>query len=300
MKIVVVWINHLNSLLLLLLLPTLSPAATIEGQWCDNGKPYACYPPVTNQSDHYVCTDSTTITQAGPKSLQWVVKETLHFYTDGLINGKTESKQVTTQFVNADESNANVFEHREDSDAASRSRKLIVRDDEINVVFNQIPHEPDAVTIHQQTSYKRCDTALNDKTYYTALVDCGGTGDYIAGVPEVIDNPLLWNPGNEPTKKYGSSCRLVSKCWGGGWAAYAASNNAGEGKQAFGASCGESSRHDAKAQAINTCRESGGTNCLLTVISGFDNGQTTSAVNINKGIKVETCNYGDCNIKAGN
>ncbi|MGD8566725.1 MAG: hypothetical protein PVJ39_01375 [Gammaproteobacteria bacterium] len=294
MKRKIVWISYLVPLSLL---PALGVTASLEGQWCENGKPYACYPPVTNQSDHYVCTDSTTITRVGPKSLQWVVNETLHFYTDGLINGKTKRKQIITRFDRTDDSNTNVFEHREESEAVSRSRKLIVRNDDINVIFNQIPHEEDAVKIHQQTTYNRCDAALKNKTYYTALVDCGGTGDYIAGVPEVVDNPLLWNPGNERTNNYNSSCRLVTKCWGGGWAAYAASNDAGEGKKAFGASCGESSRHDAKAQAINTCRESGGTNCLLSVISGFDNGQTTSAVNNNKGIKVETCNYGDCNIK---
>lgn len=294
---IVVWINHL---IVLSLLPAWGAAASIEGQWCENGKPYSCFPPVTNQSDHYVCTDSTVITQISPKTLQWTVRETVHFYTDGFINGKTESKQIVTRFVRADKSKANIFESREDSDAASRLRKLIVSDDEINAIFNQIPHQADAVKIHQQTTYKRCNAALNKTTYYTALVDCGGSGDYIAGVPEVIDNPLLWNPGNASTKQYGSSCRLVTKCWGGGWAAYAASNGAGEGKKAFGAACGESSRHDAKAQAINTCRESGGTNCLLTVISGFDNGQTSSTVNTNKGTKIETCNYGDCKITADN
>ena len=274
----------------------LAGAASIEGQWCENGKPYTCYPPVTNQSDAYICTDSTVITKADAKSLQWNVKETLHFYSDGFMNGKSKSRQYSRQFIRQADATGNIYKHGEKSDAATRSYKLVAKDDEIDLVFEQIPLESDATRIHQNTIYRRCDEKLNKETYYTALVDCSGFGDYIAGVPAVIEDPLQWD--SEDDEKHGATCRVAAKCWGGGWVAYAYSNESSQQSKAFGAACGSASRHDAKQQAINTCRESGGSNCLFTVVSGFDNGTTDSGNISHKGIKVESCSNGDCKILA--
>ncbi|MGD8641159.1 MAG: hypothetical protein PVG89_11060 [Gammaproteobacteria bacterium] len=275
-----------------LVFPPVGDTATITGQWCENGKPYTCYPPVSNSSNTYVCTDSTSITDVKPDSLQWIIKETVHYYTDGVINGKTETRQRKTRFIRRGDADSRVFEHREDVQDASRSRKLTIDDDKLDVVFNQLPSKPGAVKVHRQTTYRRCDETLNKETYYTALVDCGGSGDYIAAVPEVIEDPLLWNPGRD--LQYDDTCRVLAKCWGGGWAAYAISDDTGEGSQAFGAACGESSRHDAKAQAINTCRASGGRTCLFNVVSGYDDGSTNDNLSSQKGINTEYCNYGIC------
>ena len=119
-------------------------AASIEGQWCENGKPYTCYPPVTNQSDTYICTDSTVITKFSEKSLQWNVKETLHFYSDGFTNGKSKSRQYSRQFVHPADATGDIYEHREESDGSTRLYKLVTKDNEIDIVFEQIPNDSDA------------------------------------------------------------------------------------------------------------------------------------------------------------
>lgn len=279
--------------LFLFILATASAyGASIEGQWCENGRPYTCYPPVTNGSDRYVCTDSTSISIEKPDTINWVVKETLHFYAHGYMNGKSEARQYTRQFTRSADVRGNIYQHQETSRDAIRSYKLVVRDQSIDILFEQSPKAPDATRIHQLTGYRQCNEKLNQSAYYTALVDCGGSGDYIAGIPAVIEDPLQWE--TRLDRKRGASCRVAAKCWGGGWVAYARSSDDGQAGRAFGAACGGESRHDAKQQAINTCRQSGGTDCLATVVSGFDNGSSGARLVSHRGIKVETCRDGAC------
>ncbi|WP_455206765.1 hypothetical protein [Kaarinaea lacus] len=275
-----------------LILPFISYAASIEGKWCQDGQPYTCYPPVQHDADTYICTNSTTITNNTSGSLEWVVNQTLHYYTDGLTNGKTKDNQVRFKFTRSDDALQVIYKNTTEIADATQERSLVIGDDSLNLELLQIPDDKDAPQLNQKTVYARCDNDKLKYSYYTALIDCGGSGDFIAGVPAVVDNPLLWAPWDINNKS--GACRVAARCWGGGWVAFAYSKDNNDSNTAFGAACGGSSRHDAKQQAINTCKQSGGNNCLYQVLSGYDGGAVDGIDSANKGSKLESCYYGNC------
>ncbi|MCI0506222.1 MAG: DUF4189 domain-containing protein [Gammaproteobacteria bacterium] len=244
------------------------------------------------ESDTYICTDGTTIVNSTPESLEWVVNQTLHYYTNGLTNGQTKPEQVTLKFKRSGDAPQVIYKNTTEIDDATQERRLIVGDGNLNLEFQQIPNKKDAPRLNEKTAFTRCESEKIKHSFYTALIDCGGSGDYIAGVPAVVDNPLLW--AHWDVNRNGSACRVAARCWGGGWVAFAYSKDEEDANTAFGAACGGTSRQDAKQQAINTCKQSGGNNCLYQVISGYDDGAVDGIDSTNKGSKLESCYDGNC------
>lgn len=267
-------------------------AADITGKWCLNGEPYTCYPPIEHHGEAHACIESTAIKNANGQKFDWVIQQTMHYYTSGLANGGHKPMQVTYTFERTDNPSAKEFKHVEQTDEATRVRSIVVKNTELEMTFKQVPHSNKHTKQNQLLSYKRCSSDTNEHSFYTALVDCGGTGDYIAGVPAVIDNALLWDLGKS---KSGSSCRVAAKCWGGGWAAVAYSKGKSNSNgKAFGAACGGESRKTVIEQAIRSCQNSGGNNCFATVVSGHDSGISYNTNTDKKGNKVQLCSNGDC------
>lgn len=277
-----------------------SHAASIVGEWCENGGPYLCYPPIDNKKSEYVCTDSTSVTKANDELVVFVTKQTIHYYSDGFKNGKTRTKLVKNIFKRSDKNIADRYEMIDSEDDNEIHRELRLEDNLLQISFRKKSSSSEKPAVVGKINYQRCSDDLNKKTFYTALVDCGGSGDYIAGVPAVVNNPLIWDLGeNSSINK--SKCQVAARCWGGGWVAYAISEtDTDNDKAAFGAACGTENRHEAKQQAINSCRESGGTNCLSKVVSGYDTGSNELDDTAHKGSKVESCSYGNCQIISSN
>ena len=282
-------------ILLILALPAAGKADNLVGKWCEDGGPYTCYPPIQNKTDEYTCIESTTITKADANSIQWVINQTIHYYSDGLKNGKTKPEKITRIFQRNTSFPYPVYEHKASLDDYLQQWRLKISNQDLEIAFKQIAPSTQDILLHSKISYQRCTTESAKKQFYTALIDCGGSGDYIAGVPAVVNNPLLWDLGE--SKANSNSCQVAARCWGGGWVAFAYSEADEISKSAFGAACGGKSRHDAKQQAINSCRQSGGTNCFYEVVSGYDNGNDDLNDNIHKGSKVEFCSNGNCELQ---
>jgi len=285
-------IKQIISLTSMLTLTGVACAASIEGKWCQDGQPYTCYPPVQHDADTYICTNSTLVLNSTAESLEWVVSQTHHSYAGGITTGNAEPKQVRLKFKRNSDPLQKVYENSIEVDHASEVRRLLVKDDALLLEYTEIPDDPKAPRLNQKIRYARCDSEQNIHSFYTALVDCGGSGDYIAGVPAVVDNPLLWSQWENFSKN--THCRIAARCWGGGWVAFAYSKDDNDDNTAFGAACGGESRHDAKQQAINTCKQSGGSNCLYQVLSAFDGGAVDGIDGTNKGSKLESCYFGNC------
>jgi hypothetical protein len=247
---------------------------------------------VQYEAGTYICTDSISIVNSNTGSLEWVINQTLHYYTNGLTNGQTKSEQVTLKFKRTGDTSRVIYKNTSENSNATQERRLLVGDGAINLEFQQIPRNKNTPRLNQKTAYARCDIEKNKHDFYTALIDCGGSGDYIAGVPAVVNNPLLW--AHWDVSKKGGACRVAARCWGGGWVAFAYSKDHDNPNTAFGAACGVTSRQEAKQQAINTCKESGGNNCLYQVISGYDGGAVDGIDSTNKGSKLESCYDGNC------
>lgn len=289
--------NRATKIMLGLYIAVFSPltiAEDITGKWCENGGPYTCYPPIDNKTSTYTCIDSTSITNADEHRLDWITTQTIHYYSNGFKNGKSKPGEEVLTFKRIGTAPTMRYQHVEENRDVRRLWQLQIQQSSMEMIYEQIPNSAEIPVIHRKTIYQRCNSDPDTTRFYTALVDCDGSGNYIAGVPAVIDNPLLWDLGENNISK--SNCRIAARCWGGGWVAYAASNADETNKAAFGAACGSESRHDAKQQAINSCRLSGGTNCLNIVVSGFDGGDNDLKDTRHKGSKVETCRYGDCKI----
>jgi len=272
--------------------PVIVQAADIEGRWCEDGQPYFCYPPVQHDTDTYVCTDSITIINSTPNSLEWIIDRTVHYYTNGLTNGASMPEQVKLKFTRTGDTPQTTFKNTTQIANAIHERRLVQSGGKLDLEFIQLPVNEKAPRLNQKTTYARCDSGKSKPSFYTALIDCGGSGDYIAGVPAVVDNPVLWAHWNIKNKR--SSCKVAARCWGGGWVAFAYSKNNDNPNTAFGAACGGASRNDAKQQAINSCKQSGGDNCLYQVISGFDGAAVDGIDSTNKGSKLEGCYFGKC------
>lgn len=289
--------RNCSLLLICLTFPTLGNAANIIGEWCENGGPYLCYPPIDNKNYEYVCTDSTRVTRVSDDAIEFVTQQTIHYYSGGFKNGKTHTDVIKEVFKRTSDGQANHFEKTEKSRTENISKQLNVSDDLIQLSFRRKSIDSDKPAVVGKINYQRCSDDINKKTFYTALVDCGGSGDYIAGVPAVVNNPLIWDLGEKSAIEDKSKCQVAARCWGGGWVAYAISEpGTDNSKNAFGAACGTDNRHEAKQQAINSCRESGGTNCLSKVVSGYDNGANELDDTAHKGTRVESCSYGDCKV----
>ena len=271
--------------------PTIN-GKNINGKWCQDGEPYICYPPVQYDSDTYVCTDSTIVNNASPNSLEWIINQTNHYYVGGITSGNSRPQQVRLTFNRSADPLQQSYENITHANDATQLRRLVVKDDSLLFELTQIPEDTKKPQLKEKTLYARCSSEKNAHYFYTALVDCGGSGDYIAGVPAVVDNPLLWSQWKSFSKN--THCRVAARCWGGGWVAFAYSKDENTDNTAFGAACGGESRHDAKQQAINTCKQSGGNNCLYQVLSAFDNGEAEGIDSTNKGSKLESCYYGNC------
>ncbi|WP_455365939.1 hypothetical protein [Kaarinaea lacus] len=226
------------------------------------------------------------------KSLEWVISQTHHTYVDGITNGSAQPRQVRLTFKRNADPLRKVYENSTEVDDIAQVRRLVVMDNSLLLELTEIPDDPKAPRLNQKFHYTRCASEQNTHSFYTALVDCGGSGDYIAGVPAVVDNPLLWSQWKNFSKN--THCRIAARCWGGGWVAFAYSKENNDDNTAFGAACGGESRHDAKQQAINTCKQSGGDNCLYQVLSAFDDGVSEGIDTTNKGSKLESCYYGNC------
>jgi len=276
----------------LIIFPAASPAENIVGKWCPHGQPYTCYPPVQHDSDTYKCTESTAVVAATDETLEWVANETHHIYVDGVTTGTTKSEQVKITFSRDTKSQQAVYISTNYTGDVTQLHRFTVKDNQLILEFIQTPEDSDAPHLNQQTSYARCDNEQSKQSFYTALIDCGGAGDYIAGVPSVVDNPLLWSQWKSDYKK--NKCRVAARCWGGGWVAFSYSKDEDDKNTAFGAACGGTSRDDAKQQAINTCKQSGGKNCLYQVISGYDDGTVDGIDGTNKGSKLQSCYFGNC------
>ena len=267
---------------------------SLVGDWCENGGPYVCYPPIDNKSSTFECTNKTRVTKVFEDKIVFVKQQTIHYYRNGILSGETRPRTIKEVFKRTPNNNATIFEHSETVDDNFETRRLAIKDDTLQVTFKRKADSTDETALLSKIIYQRCSDDPKKKTFYTALVDCGGSGDYIAGVPAVVNNPLLWDLGQDSVVNK-TSCQVAARCWGGGWVAYAQSESQNENqKAAFGAACGTANRHDAKQQAINSCRESGGTNCLYNVVSGFDNGSNELDDNAHKGNRVESCSYGRC------
>ena len=277
-----------------------SQASELLGEWCENGGPYLCYPPIDNKKSEYVCTDGTSISKVADDHIVFVTRQTIHYYSDGFKNGKTRAHTIKNIFKRSSENGNNSYQLTENNDGREIHKQLRITDDLLQISFRKNSDDSDKPAVIGKINYQRCSDDLNKKTFYTALVDCGGSGDYIAGVPAVVNNPLIWDLGEKSTINK-SRCQVAARCWGGGWVAYAVSKqDTDNDKAAFGAACGTTDRHEAKQQAINSCRESGGTNCLSKVVSGYDNGSNELDDTAHKGTKVETCSYGNCQIVSAN
>ncbi|WP_455375636.1 hypothetical protein [Kaarinaea lacus] len=281
---------------LILTLPIVSDATSLTGEWCENGGPYICYPPIDNKKSEFICIDGTTVTKATDDAIEFVTKQTIHYYSDGFKNGKTKPQFIKKIFKQTASSNDKVYELTETNRDEIIHRQLRVAKDTLQLSFSRKPTSSDKPPILGKINYQRCSNDTKKKSFYTALVDCGGSGDYITGVPAVVNNPLMWDLG-EASAVDKSNCQVAAKCWGGGWVAFAKSDQQSEtDKPAFGAACGTENRHEAKQQAINSCRESGGTNCLSQVVSGFDDGSNELDDSSHKGEYVESCSQGECAI----
>jgi len=271
-------------------------AAQPIGEWCENGGPYVCYPPIDNKNDEYICTDGTSITKAGEDSIEFETRQTVHFYSQGIKNGNTKPHVVKNIFRRASQNQDNAFELIETTGGEEIRRELKISDDTLQLFTSKKQQTSEEPAIVSKINYQRCSDDPRKKTFYTALVDCGGSGDYITGVPAVVNNPLMWDLG-ESSNIDKSKCQVAAKCWGGGWVAFAKSAPEDQSdKEAFGAACGTKNRQEAKQQAINSCRESGGTNCLAEVVSGYDDGSNELNDHIHKGEYLESCSQGECAI----
>ena len=277
-----------------------SQASELLGDWCENGGPYLCYPPIDNKNSEYVCIDGTSVTKAEDNHIVFVTRQTIHYYSDGFKNGKTKTQTIKNIFKRHSENGSDHYELTEDNREQETHKQLRIKGDLLQISFSKKSADSDKPVVVGKINYQRCSDDPNKKTFYTALVDCGGSGDYIAGVPAVVNNPLIWDLG-EKSKINKSRCQVAARCWGGGWVAYAVSEQDSDSdKAAFGAACGTDNRHEAKQQAINSCRESGGSNCLSRVVSGYDNGGNELDDTAHKGTKVETCSYGNCQLISSN
>lgn len=271
--------------------------ASVIGEWCENGGPYLCYPPIDNKNHEYVCTDSTRISRINEDAVEFVTQQTIHYYSGGFKNGKTKAHTTKEIFRRDSDDQAGHYKIIEKNRGEKIQREMRVSDDLIQISFHKQSKSPDEPAVIGKINYQRCSDDIRKKTFYTALVDCGGSGDYIAGVPAVVNNPLIWDLGEQSAIEDKTKCQVAARCWGGGWVAYAQSEPGTDNhKTAFGAACGTKDRHDAKQQAINSCRQSGGTNCLHEVVSGYDSGSNELDDTLHKGSKVEKCSYGDCKI----
>jgi len=278
------------------ILPQLATSASLVGEWCENGGPYVCYPPIDNKNSEYVCTDGTSISEATDETVVFVTRQTIHYYSNGFKNGKTSPQIVKSIYRKVETNGADRFEFVETRGDEKIQRDLTVKGNTLQIAFSRETNSADKPATVGKINYQRCSDDPKKKTFYTALIDCGGSGDYITGVPAVVNNPLNWDLGEE-IKIDKSRCQVAAKCWGGGWVAFAKSKQDGEdSKEAFGAACGTENRNEAKQQAINSCRESGGTNCLAQVVSGYDDGSNELDDSTHKGEYVETCANGDCAI----
>lgn len=276
-------------------LPTIANSANIIGEWCENGGPYLCYPPIDNKNYEYTCTDSTRITRVSNEAIEFVTEQTVHYYSGGFKNGKTHTNRIKEVFRRDTNGSSKRFIKTEKLRDEKIFKELSVSEELIQLSFRRKSTSSDNPAVVGKINYQRCSDDINKKTFYTALVDCGGSGDYIAGVPAVVNNPLIWDLGEKSAIEDKTNCQIAARCWGGGWVAYAMSEpGTDSNKNAFGAACGTKNRHEAKQQAINSCRESGGTNCLSRVVSGYDNGSNELDDTSHKGTKVENCNYGNC------
>jgi len=285
-----------NLIILIQILPLVSNASSLIGEWCENGGPYVCYPPIDNKNSEYVCTDGTNISEADHDKIVFVTRKTIHYYSNGFKNGQTKPQIIKQIFKRVKSDNIDRFELSENSNDEEILRQLTIQGDTLQMAYNRQSKVADVPPSISKINYQRCSDDPKKKTFYTALIDCGGSGDYITGVPAVVNNPLMWDLG-ENKKIDKSTCQIAAKCWGGGWVAVAKSQQDGdESKEAFGAACGTENRHEAKQQAINSCRESGGTNCLAVVVSGYDDGSNGLDDSAHRGDYVESCKYGDCAI----
>lgn len=277
-----------------LFMPSINASTDLLGEWCENGGPYLCYPPIDNKKPEYICTDSTRITKATDDHIVFETTQTVHYYSDGFKNGKTSTARIRNIFKRNPENSPDQYQATEQGDNGRVLRELKVRENHIQMSFRRESLSSENPAIIGKINYQRCSDDEKKKSFYTALVDCGGSGDYIAGVPAVVNNPLIWDLG-EKSSLDKSRCQVAARCWGGGWVAFAISEqDADDDKEAFGAACGSQDRQEAKQQAINSCRESGGTNCLANVVSGFDDGSNDLDDTTHKGIKVESCSFGNC------
>jgi hypothetical protein len=280
------------SFLITFLFTAVSNAASIDGKWCQDGQSYTCYPPVQHDSDTYTCTDSTTVLNSSADSLEWVINQTHYYYAAGITTGNNKPEQVRLKFKRITDPLQNIYENTSHTEDETHVRRILAKNDSLLLELTHIPDDAKAPRLNQKFSYTRCASNTKVHSFYTALVDCGGSGDYIAGVPAVVDNPLLWSQWKNFQKN--TQCRIAARCWGGGWVAFAYSKDANDDTTAFGAACGGESRQDAKQQAINTCKESGGANCLYQVLSAYDHGAVDSIDGTNKGSRLESCYYGNC------
>ena len=287
-------ISNIFVLALFVIYPVFGHAMDVEGAWCENGGPYICYPPIDNKSPTYTCTEGTNITESSGNTLAFITNQTIHFYTDGFKNGNTQSIVLKKIFKRVPNVTTIIYEHKENNPQEKQYRKLVLKNNELEMSYRYGSLSTENPAVNGKINYQRCNHDPKKKTFYTALVDCGGSGDYIAGVPGVVNNPLLWDLGDKSVSK--NSCQVAARCWGGGWVAFAYSKEWPSDKAAFGAACGSKNRKEAKQQAINSCRESGGTNCLHNVVSGFDDGSNDLDDSTHKGAKVENCSNGKCEV----
>lgn len=278
-----------------MMLPIICNANSLVGEWCENGGPYICYPPIDNKKSEFVCTDATRITKATDHAIEFVTQQTIHYYSNGFKNGKTRPKIIRQVFKRSAANNADTFELLEANRDEIINRELQITNNTLKLSFSRKSSSSDKPPVLGKINYQRCSDDPKKKSFYTALVDCGGSGDYITGVPAVVNNPLMWDLG-EGSNIDRSKCQVAARCWGGGWVAYAKSDQSETDKAAFGAACGTENRHEAKQQAINSCRESGGTNCLSQVVSGYDDGSNELDDSTHKGDYLESCSYGECAI----
>jgi len=277
------------------MMPLVCNATNLVGEWCENGGPYICYPPIDNKKPEFICTEGTRITKATEDAIELVTHQTIHYYSNGFKNGKTKPHLVKQVYKRAATNGTDVFELYEASRIEKIHRELKISADVIQLSFSRTSTSSEKPPIIGKINYQRCSDDPKKKSFYTALVDCGGSGDYITGIPAVVNNPLMWDLG-EGSSIDKSKCQVAARCWGGGWVAYAKSDQSETDKAAFGAACGTENRHEAKQQAINSCRKSGGTNCLSQVVSGYDDGSNELDDSTHKGAYVESCSHGECAI----
>ena len=117
----------------ILFLPAASNATDIVGNWCENGGPYVCFPSIDSKSPTYVCTDSTSVTKASERSIEFVTQQTVHYYNNGILSGNTKPRTVKKVFDRVSNNPALVFEHVETVKGEEQTRKLILIDDMLQI-----------------------------------------------------------------------------------------------------------------------------------------------------------------------